>query len=391
MKKFLSVVCVLALMIVALSGVALSASAAPSEDEWDGVFRNTLEDVMSEENITAESVKVTREPVYDIDLQQLGFIYSMEYDQKAGYALVINTDGTFNVAEFYMEGRNPYELYNGEKIYVNFMLYLSYENETFTETTTGYVLTDEEVDVLREKAFGANSESFIKGSETVYYINKSENKHELARRHPAYYPVGENITNACTPATGANLIGFWTRYYPELVPGFTPGSVAFGIYLYKEWATEADKLVEELFYAMGTNQTAPGTTIADFQRGMNSYISGKGRNISYESCMRNGSFDYAYTKQKLKNNIPLALFVDCFRVDTFWDANNKNAIDYTISTLPHAMAGFGYNDITYTLSDGTQRTDCYIQVATGLVDTPKGYYNINYNTTIDECFAITIY
>lgn len=391
MKKFLSVVCVLALMIVALSGVALSASAAPSEDEWDGVFRNTLEDVMSEENITAESVKVTREPVYDIDLQQLGFIYSMEYDQKAGYALVINTDGTFNVAEFYMEGRNPYELYNGEKIYVNFMLYLSYENETFTDTTTGYVLTDEEVDVLREKAFGANGVNYTQGNETIYYINKTVNKYEIVKRHPGYYHTSDTIKYACVPATGANIIGFWTRYYPELIPGFTPGRVMLGQYLYIEWAPEVNTLIETLYYAMGTNAGYLGTTIDGFVSGMNSYVSGKGRNIEYVSCMSNGTFNYSFAKQKLESGVPLVLFVDCFRVDSFTDSNNQMSINYLITDMPHAMAGFGYNDITYTLSNGTQRADNYIQVATGLVDKPTGYYNMSYNKIIDECYATTIY
>ncbi|MCL2798153.1 MAG: hypothetical protein FWD58_08900, partial [Firmicutes bacterium] len=56
----------------------------------------------------------------------------------------------------------------------------------------------------------------------------------------------------------------------------------------------------------------------------------------------------------------------------------------------HAMAGFGYNEVTYTLTNGTTRTDTYIQVATGLGSKTKGYYNIYYNTQIDECFAITI-
>lgn len=395
MKKVLNYICAIALMIVALSGAVFAATTADAgsyEDEWDAVFRNTLEEVLAEEGVTADSVMVVREPLYDIDLNQLGYVYTMEYDGKEGYALVVNTYGIFEVVEFYMEGQDPYKSYDGQKIYVSFLLYLVYKDGEYVETATGSVISEEDIAVLREKAFGSyNGTSYTTGSETFYYTNKSENKHELAKTHPSYYPSGENIRNACAPAAGANVIGFWTRYYPELMPGFTPGTVAFGNYYYKEWANEARALVVELYSAMGTNQNNSGTTIAGFLTGMNSFVGGKGRSIEYSSCKSGGRFSFVFAQRKLEENIPLVLFVDGFKIDSFIDDGSENTINYEISTSTHTMAGFGYNDITYTLSNGTQRNDTYIQVATGLVEKPNGYYNINYNTTVDECYAVRIY
>ncbi len=389
MKKVLCFVCTL-IVLVSLGGT-VTVKAEGVEDECDTVFRNAMEEIVSEEDITIDTIKVKREPIYDISLVQLGFIYLMNYNDKEGFALVINTQYSYNVTEFYLEAKNPYEDYHGMNVYVDVLLYLVYINDCYVEVETGNVLKSRDIEILGEKAFSSTISSFMTGYETVYHIDKNVNKFELTKRHPAYYPTGENISNACTPAAGANIIGYWTRYYPELVPGFVPGSIQLGQYLYKEWAEEADKLVETLYFEMGTNTEAPGTTVAAFRSGMNSFVAKTGRQIDYVSCNAGGNFNYSFAKQKVEEGIPLILFIDGFRIDEFYDMTNQTSLSYMIAESAHAMAGFGYNVTTYTLSNGTRRVDSYIKVATGLVSKPKGYYNINYNTIIDECYAIKIF
>ena len=389
MKKVLCFVCTL-IVLVSLGGT-VTVKAEGVEDECDTVFRNAMEEIVSEEDITIDTIKVKREPIYDISLVQLGFIYLMNYNDKEGFALVINTQYSYNVTEFYLEAKNPYEDYHGMNVYVDVLLYLVYINDCYVEVETGNVLKSRDIEILGEKAFSSTISSFMTGYETVYHIDKNVNKFELTKRHPAYYPTGENISNACTPAAGANIIGYWTRYYPELVPGFVPGSIQLGQYLYKEGAEEADKLVETLYFEMGTNTEAPGTTVAAFRSGMNSFVAKTGRQIDYVSCNAGGNFNYSFAKQKVEEGIPLILFIDGFRIDEFYDMTNQTSLSYMIAESAHAMAGFGYNVTTYTLSNGTRRVDSYIKVATGLVSKPKGYYNINYNTIIDECYAIKIF
>lgn len=389
MKKAISSLCVLAIAIIASLGGMAIAYADTFEEESDLVFRKALEEILQEECVTSPTIEVTKEPLYDLSLNQLGFMYVMQYDDKEGFALIINTDGIFGVAEFYMETANPYQGYEGQYVYVKLLLYLVWQDDCFIATESGAVLDSDIIAALSEKAFSAAG-GITTGSEVINYTNKTANTFELAKIHPAYVPVGANVTNACVPAAGANVIGFWTRYYPGLMPGFTPGSVQLGFYLYKETASEGCDLVETLFYAMGTNITAPGTTIAEFKTGMNSYVSGKSRSISYSSTMVSGSFNYALTKQKLESGLPLVLFVEGLRVDELKNGTNQVTVTYSMSDACHAMSGFGYNEVTYTLANGTTRTDTYIQVATGLSNQKKGYYNIYYNTQIDECYAITI-
>lgn len=55
------------------------------------------------------------------------------------------------------------------------------------------------------------------------------------------------------------------------------------------------------------------------------------------------------------------------------------------------MAGFGYKEVTYTLTNGGQRQDFYITVASGFFLRKRGYFNINYNTQIDDAYALLIY
>lgn len=387
MKKAVSSLFVLVVVLIAALGGVTVAYAGTFEEECDLVFRKALEEILVEESVTAQTIEITKEPLYDLSLDQLGFIYIMRYDATEGFALVINTDGNFGVSEFYMEATNPYRGYGGQYVYVKLLLYLVWQNDCFIETESGAVLNDETIAALSEKAFSSNG-VVTQGSERIDFISRTPNAFELTKRHPAYYPVG--ISNACVPAAGANVIGYWTRYYPELIPGFTPGSVQFGQYLYLETSSAVYPLMETLYYAMETNITGDGTTIAEFRTGMNSYVNGKSKNIYYSSTMTGGNFNYSLTKQKLESGLPLVLFVDRFKVDTFIVGTNQVAVNYSVSDACHAMAGFGYNEITYTLTNGTVRTDTYIQVATGLGSSKKGYYNIYYNTQIDECYAITI-
>lgn len=387
-KRLVSSLCVLAIALIACLGGITTAYAGTFEEECDLVFREALEDFLPEQDVTAPVIEVIKEPLYDLSLDQLGFVYIMRYDLKEGFAIVINTTGIFDVSEFYMEAANPYEQYSGQNVYVSLLTYLVWQDDHFIETESGAALNEETIEQLSGKALYAGA-SVTLGSETIYFINRTANQFKLAQRHPSYLPASE-LTNSCTPTAGASVIGYWTRYYPELIPGFTPGSVQLGVYLYKEVTGEADDVVRALYYAMGTNGTGAGTTISEFRTGMTSYVNGKDRSISYSSTMSGGSFNYNLTKQKLEAGSPLVLFVDCFLVGTLITQSTHETISYATADACHAMAGFGYNEVTYTLTNGQIRTDTYIQVATGLINQTKGFYNINYNTLIDECYAITI-
>ena len=142
---------------------------------------------------------------------------------------------------------------------------------------------------------------------------------------------------------------------------------------------------------MGTNVNNPGTTVSGFKKGMTKFCNEKGRSISYNSCMSWGKFKFDKAKEYFDNGQPSVMFVNTFTVAQLANKENYENSEYVSANAPHAMAGFGYDEITYTLTDGTTRQDNYIIVATGLFSRTKGYFNVNNIDNIDDYYSINIY
>lgn len=390
MKKLLTFM----LLLAVLASVSLTPSFALAhaetnfEEECDTLFFQTLNEIIVDEGITTVNNTITKEIVYDMRLQPLGYIYYISLEEKEGYAFVVNTNGEFEITELYLNAQDPYAEYSGDKVYINIMFYAVWDGENFIEVNNGIIL-DSSDDILNENAFYATDYTITTSSETVYYTNRVKNEYGLAKRYPGYLPIG--ISNGCAAAAGGNIIGFYTRFFPELMPGFTPGTPMGQFYLYKELPQESAALVQTLYDYMETNVNGPGTTINKFKSGLTRFCNEKNRSISFNSCMQGGSLNYNYAKQCFESGKPSILFVDTFTICTTFDNQTSEQIDYIIAKACHVMAGFGYSEITYTLSNGSTRADKYIMVATGLAIRTQAYFNINYNTIIDEYYSVNIY
>lgn len=390
MKKIICILCIVLIVASTTMCGLVSAFADTYEEECDLVFRNALEEILDAEDIEATSIKVTKNLLYDMQLFDMGYVYEMEYEGVLGYAIVVNTTGIFDVAEFYTEAVNPYADCEGNRVYVGLFTYLEFKDEAFFDASTGVVIDEVTLAALQNNSLYSALLGSSMGLEVIYYISRTElASFALVKRHPAYTPV--SINNACVPAAGGNIIGYYDRYFDNLIPNFTPGSVTLGYYLYKEDATEAGQLITTLANYMGTNGAQLGTTVAGFKTGMTRYVTEKSLSISYTSCMQSGSLSYTLAKSKLDSGLPLAIFVRSYYIVSLTNETSSESLNYITNNVAHAMAGFGYKTITYTLTSGATRTDNYIQVATGMLDQVKGYFNISYNTTIDDCYAVSIY
>jgi len=392
MKKLISLVSVLAILAIAVFGSIYLHNAEAStqfEEESNIVFRQALDEVLQTEGITAEYIAVTIEPIYDLNLEQMGFMYIMEYYDTQGFAIVINTSGVFEVAEFFMKASNPFDGFYGQKVYVGIMKYLVYYDGYFTDPQTDIILDNEIIELLHEYAVfkGKGEGDFISFSERIYFVNRTAAVHNLAHTTPAY--IALNLIAACVPTTGANLIGYWTRFFPSLVPGFVPGRYTLGLYLYHVNPAGAQPIIQELFNRMGTG--TEGTNIPQFRSGMTSFVNARGRNISFTSTMNGNNFNFTAAQQQLRNGRPLAIFAMGFSIADIQQGNGVDGVGYWISTGNHAMAGFGYNVITYTLHNGTQRTDRFIRVATGVGARPTAFFNVNFQTQIYQAYAVQIF
>lgn len=391
MKKMTTWLCVLAIALLTCAGSLIIAQASSvNEQECDTVFFKALERVLTEENVTEEKIEIEKEPLYDIALNPLGYLYAMEIGADDGFAIVVKAKDQYDVTEMYLNSSSPYNGYDGLKIYVSAFMYVVHSNGTYIETSSGAVLDEQALKTLSKDALYGTDDPTHSETEKISYTNKVSDKYEMAKQHPAYLPY--NIpANGCTPTAGANIIGYYTRYFPQLIPGFTPGIYFGNFYLYYQSSDEITPVLQTLYNYMGTNNGEAGTTIAAFRSGMTSYCREKGLSIDYKSNMRNGGFDYASAKQNFRSGLPGVVFVDTFTVTEITPKESSDYLFVSIGTQCHAMACFGYEDITYTLSNGQTRTDRYMAVATGLPRGPKGYFNINYKTQIDEMYSISIF
>ena len=387
-KRFLAVGFAVALSVAA-APVALSASAEVSLEECDKVFAATMNSLIDGSDVENGRISSTRKPLYDISVEPLGCVYEFSLKDSEGYAIVVNTDGNYVVQEVMPDSVSPYAECEGQCIYVGNMTYLEYTDGVYTDAESGVVLPDELVEYLAEDALYGDG-GLTTGGATVKipYKNRTDNTYRMALSTPDY--CTSPYVSSCACIGGANIVGYFDRYCPNLIPDFEPGYEYMGYYFYYGEKDRITDVVTQLYSDMGTTASA-GTTTAQFLSGMTKYANRAGYSFSYSSCMSGSNFNYSAAKSGMQNNNrPIALFLTGYNVAMIGQYENYDSIAYELSAANHVMVGFGYYDINYTYDSGAQETFNFIYVASG-VSMSTGYFNINYNTKINDAYAVSIY
>lgn len=396
MKKALVVVAValfacLCFAAVLPFGVGTASAMELNGDEYDTVFIENMNELSAEHYFGAVEIKAQKELLYDIELNTIGYVYDFTVNGEGGYAVVLNSFGIPEAAEFFFDAVNPYSSVaaDAKRIYVSSMSY-AYYNDGYYWTETDLAISDEILEELREIAYLSDGSDITSSEETIYYISKNENNYNMALRHPAYFGA-PGLINACAPIAGTSLVQYFDRYYDNLISNYIPGGELMGAYLYYGKSADLDTVAKQLYIDMATNVTAPGTTVNEFKTGMNVYCNRQGYSVMFNSCMNNNKLNYELAKNYMNAGQPIVLFVDGYSVSVIFDDKHyQDDVSYLNGYLAHIMTGFGYKEITYTLNNGSVRTDKYIAVASGNELRVSGYYNINYNTTIDDAYGVNI-
>lgn len=388
MKKLI-VSAAMSLLLLCAGTPAIIASAATAEGvECDEVFAATVGSIAdSDEN----SVKATRKPLYDIEVNPLGYVYEYTLDGAEGYAVFIQREGNFVPQEVIPEGTSPYAEVEGKCIYVCSFTYLEYNSGEYTELSSGITLLPETVEDMADNAVYGDSGISLYSSSTVYIEFKSKDKQEyiMTLQPPSY--TATPFVSGCACLAGANIIGFYDRYYVNLIPNYEPGYLFLNVmYMYYGQSSEIFDVLEQLYVDMGT--TVNGTTEPQFISGMKKYCNRAGYNFGYTSLMSGSKLNYSAVANYIENyNQPVALFLSGFNVAIIGERDNIDGFGYYYENTNHVMAGFGYKYITYTYNNGSQETFNFIYVSSGKDNAPVGYFNTSYNTTIDDVLAINIY
>ena len=374
--------------IIVLAGLLLvsslnltKANAAVRYEEIDVLFQETLNGILGYENVEEAAVSAQKERLYDIELNELGVVYDFTYDEQEGFAIIID-DGTLKVTEVTMDGGSPYSN-EAMKVYVSEGLYWYNDGGVFYDCVSDLPISDEAIEMVSETAY-LGSTDLQYDSERIEYVYRSETSYNALLSIPLY---GFTHEGGCAPVAGTNLIAYYDKTYPNLIPNYEPGRTIFGRYMFNVENETTMALSETLYQDMGTS--SKGTSVSQFKSGIKKYVNRQGYSLSFQSLMSWGKIKYDTVKATVQQGKAIALFLLGYRGITITQNEGYDILTYEYTTANHVVAGFGCLEVNYTFADNSTRTDRYIHCSMGMGLYPNGYINVG-SAKIDDALALNI-
>ena len=226
-------------------------------------------------------------------------------------------------------------------------------------------------------------------SETVNYSRRTYDMVTTTNEAPDYY-ANSDLSNSCGPTAGGIIVGFYDRYYENLIPGFTP-NYTNGRYKVKD-KVYIPALMQELYTLMRTNVDDVGVSEADCKNGLKTYVEQKGYNLSYSSVKNTwGTFQLSSAKSAIDNNKPILLFCDEAGLIIVAQGDHYDRIVTSIVQNRHVMVAYGYCTVKYYNGlDENFRTDTYLMVSTGILTQSTAFVQVNTTAWLDNGYAVTI-
>lgn len=395
MKKILAAFCMVIVLVLSAIGSVAAAFAEVSLEECDKCFQTTINGFLQSSEVDGNAITALRKPVYDINLQNLGYVYEFEIVDGESYAIIICDNGNYIAQEFVPGTKSPYKQVDEEDlcVYINSMTYLKHNGDCFCDISTSLEIPEEMLSALSENAI-LYSDGYDTGVEhvtvTVNYLSRTTSPKSLSKRIPRYTSPG-GIKNACAAVAGCNIIGFYDRYYENLIPNHTAGIISYGYYLYNLADAYVDNVTRELYYKM--NGSEAGITETDFKYGMQQYCAEKNLSCDFTQLMSGGRLSYSAVEQSIDENKPVALLLSTYTVcdiEVFTD-KKIDMLNYDVYKGDHIMVGFGCCSMTYKLTNGTNASYEFVYVASGYDKPLDAYFNMNYCTNINSAYKVNIY
>lgn len=149
----------------------------------------------------------------------------------------------------------------------------------------------------------------VTSTETFSYSTKTTESYFINPSVPAYYDTLDRAY-MCAPVAGANLIGFYDRYFPNLVPDIATGyarGTRYNYYAMSRYETQLQSLINDLATRMGTNST--GTNKSGFMTGLSSYVTSRNLNVTFTNITQEVTnafvLDFDQAVAQLKTEIRL--------------------------------------------------------------------------------------
>ena len=226
--------------------------------------------------------------------------------------------------------------------------------------------------------------------ETINFASIDNIYIETPNRVPLY--DSDTLENACGPIGGGIVVGYYDKYFQNLIPNYTNYYPATGKYRPGD-STYVPAMIQELYTLMQTNVVAPGVSESECLDGLEAYVEGKGYSLSYTAVKPyNGTFSHTAYQNAINNGQPVILFCDTVQLVQVSEYSTYNRFVVEQESQDHIIVGFGYQIYRYYDVNGNNfRTDTYLAVATGWNPNDIGFVKINDDSWLDSGFAVDIY
>lgn len=211
--------------------------------------------------------------------------------------------------------------------------------------------------------------------ETISYTSRTTDLTETEKGVP-FYQANSSLSNACGAIAGAIVLGFYDKYYENLIPDFTSYFTSSGKYKPAD-KTYIPALIDNLYVLMRTNVDDVGVAEDDCLNGLKKYIKDTGYDVAYTSVKSSSGIDQTAYLDSISNNKPVLVFAKKMEiVSGISSSSNTDTISKLSISDNHIFVGYGLYKINYLIGSSV-RTDTYLKVACGLAGLNYGYIKIS--------------
>ncbi len=219
----------------------------------------------------------------------------------------------------------------------------------------------------------------------------------LHKSAPSFTCYESYMDNFCGAMAGRNVIGFYDRWYTNLIPNYTPGMVTgSGIYrYYPDMGVDAtDNVMSSLYDLMLIDQVG-GTTSQNFKNGLQDYAEEKGYSASYSSFYSSATSVNLTQLTNMINQNKVGV-VMCSQYNFIYSILRNEEVQGYVrvtkfnSTTAHMMMVYGYQTLAFYQDGNHVCTKTFLYVSSGFSDGPHGYMELNDFSIINEAVTVSI-
>lgn len=230
--------------------------------------------------------------------------------------------------------------------------------------------------------------------EYIYRDSYTVGENYRVAQAPSYGSDNQSVQNYCAVSAGRNIVVYYDRAFPDLIPGFEPGVSAGGQYIYLPdlGYEETEEVFDILYDEMKTNVGGAGTSGTNFKNGLKTYAQDRGYSLSYSSFYED------------RENVDLAAFEDAIDagkvgvllltkynfIYSIDHGSGSTYLDRWISDIAHIMMVYGYITVRYYDNGSLIGTDTFLQASSGFNTADQGYIRMDDYLQIEEALIVNV-